>query len=76
MIRLELHKNAVLTHSRPVKSYSHQLCADTGCHQEDFPKGMADRADGERKRESREFVLSAHHDDDETRQGRILIYCH
>ena len=38
----------------------HQLCVDTGCHLDDFQRVMAN---GER--ESREFMLLTHFDDDD-----------
>ena len=46
----------------------HQLCADTGCRSEDFPKAIADRngsREREREIESRKSVLLARLDDDD-----------
>ena len=41
------------------KTYIHQLCMDTGCHQENRLRSMAKRMDSER--ESRESMQTNHH---------------
>ena len=45
------------------RTYSHQLCADTGCRLEDLPGAMDDR-DGWRDREPGKSLLSAWFDGD------------
>ena len=55
---------------QPEKNYIHQLCAFTGCRLEDLPIGI----NGEK--ESREFILSAHHhyDDDFQRHVKDVTF--
>ena len=43
---------------RPVKTYTHQFCVDTGCRLDSFPRAMVDR-------ESKESVLLACLDEDD-----------
>ena len=47
---------------QPVKIYIHQICADTGCSQEDLQKLWMIRTDGKRK--SGKSVVSTRLDDD------------
>ena len=46
---------------RPARTYTQQLCEDTGCSPEDLPEVTNDREGGERG--SRIPVLAARHDD-------------
>ena len=42
-VLLWTHTHGLTSVGRPAKTYIHQLCADTGCHQEDLPRAMTDR---------------------------------
>ena len=69
------HKSWTPTHGHTrvcclAKSYTHQLCMNTGCHLKDLPRMMAYG-----KRDSNEFVLSAHpNDNDKCLYIYIYIY--